>query len=54
MVGTMIVLPQAYVSHADITASGSKTGTTTRLPPVSGPPRIAPIEAAWNIGTCAR
>ena len=47
----MIEFVAPYFSTASRTTDGSKYGTVTRRPPVTGVARIAPIEAAWNIGT---
>ena len=54
IVGTMTVWVTPCASMSPITPAGSNSGIVTAVAPLVGVPRIAPIEAAWNIGVWCR
>ena len=54
MVGTITVQVTPWPSIRSIALPGSKSGMNTEPAPSAGMPRIAPIEAAWNIGVWCR
>ena len=50
IVGTMIVKVTPTCSITSMTAPGSNIGTNVVTAPEAGIDRMAPSEAAWNIG----
>ena len=54
MVGTITVMVTWWRSMVSRTAAGWNIGTKVVCPPTAGTARMAPSEAAWNIGVWCR